>query len=527
MNTSDGDARDRGTVLILALVLVIVGGLIVVPLLTYASTVLKANRVVETKNTRIEAVEGGIRLAMSEPTELYSACAGTGPTSPRNDLATLAAPGLPAMQTSCWAIDTGSANKPGEQRYALTTVQVGSQLVIPAADPPDVTRPELDGTISSVWCTSKLAVPPAPPVPCGRPYPGNGNATTMAWQADLVDISTTNKVFLPFIPSPDSDPQPATGFVMPSWHPPCRLFFPGTYNDDVTISGATPVYFVSGIYHFKKTLRITGGANVVVGTGPEAGCVDSDSTAALSAIDTSGLFPNRRQVDGASGVGGTFVFGAEGRLVIDNATSGNVRFIMNRRLQASTKPEAVMNDVSIVTVNGVTTGGVTAALDIPGQINVPPSRIFSGSGTEPTGHGYTASTLVSPATAPVSCAPPAVFALTCPVVDINLTSAASVTVVVPGYIAAPQGAVMVSTTSGATANKGISFGGGVLAAQLAVGPSIPASLQVGVVETIVQRTFKVVTTTTVGVPKVTATAIVQVNESGGYAINSYTVETGV
>jgi hypothetical protein len=86
---------------------------------------------------------------------------------------------------------------------------------------------------------------------------------------------------------------------------------------------------------------------------------------------------------------------------------------------------------------------------------------------------------------------------------------------------------MVSTASGAEANKNVSFGGGVLAAQVAIGPSVPASLQVGVVETIVQRTFKVVTTTTEGTPKVVATAIVQVNESGGYAINSYTVETGV
>lgn len=522
MTTSDSEERDRGSIVILALVLVIIGSLIVLPLLTYASTVLKSNSVVQTKTTRVEAVEGGIRVAMSEPTELYTACAGTGPTTPRNDLATLKGPGLPLMRTSCRKISDGRTNKPGEQRYALTTVQVGSQLMNPAADPLDPTRPELDGTIASVWCTSKLA---AVPVPCGRPYPGNGNATTTAWQADIAQTSTTSKVFVPFIPPPDSDPQPSTGFVMPSWHPPCRLFFPGTYNDDVTISGSTPAYFVSGIYHFKKTLRITGGADVVVGTGPALGCVDSDSTAVLSAVDASGLYPNRRQVDGASGVGGTFVFGAGGRLVIDNTTSGNVSLVMNRRLQASTKPEAVMNDVSIVTVNGVTTGGVTTALDIPGQLNVPPSQVRS-SVTEPAAHGYTASTLISTATAPASCAPPAVFAATCPVIDINMSSAASVKVVVPGYVATPQGTVMVSTASGAATNKNVSFGGGILAAQVAVSPVRPASLQAGVVETVVQRTFKVQTTTTEGLPKVTATAIVQVNESGGYAINSYTVESG-
>ena len=47
--------------------------------MSYASAVLKANHVVETKNTRVEATEGGIRLAMYDPTKLYTACLG-GPT---------------------------------------------------------------------------------------------------------------------------------------------------------------------------------------------------------------------------------------------------------------------------------------------------------------------------------------------------------------------------------------------------------------------------------------------------------------
>ena len=126
-------------------------------------------------------------------------------------------------------------------------------------------------------------------------------------------------------------------------------------------------------------------------------------------------------------------------------------------------------------------------------------------------------------------ASPAAFTAACPVVDVNLSTAASVTVHIPGYIAVPQGTFAVTTAIGAEANKDISFGGGVLAAQVVVGPSVPTTpsmLQIGVVESIVQRKFKVVTRTTQGQPVVTATAIVQVNETGGYAINSYTVETG-
>jgi hypothetical protein len=529
MNAPSREPRDEGTVLILALVLVIIGSLIVLPLMSYASAVLKANKLVETKNTRVEATEGGIRVAMYDPTKLYTACLG-GPTIVKTLATPPAAPGVPSMQTTCTQVDTSSTNKPGEQRFALTTTQVGSELVIPPSDPDDVMRPELNGTISSVWCTSKLA---SSPVPCGKPYPNNGNAVTTTWQNDVDTASTTGKVFLPFIPPPDSDTQPASGFVMPAWADACRVFFPGTYNDDVVLDTNTPVYFVSGIYYFKKSLRITGsagaGTNVVVGTGPVPGCVDSDSTAALSAIDAAtGLYPNRKQIDGASGVGGTFVFGAEGRLVVDTASAGDISFVMNRRLQAASKPEAVMNDVSIVTVNGVTTGAATAALDLPAQLNVPPSRVLSSTpaNEEPAGHGYTSSTLVSPLAPAVSCASPAAFTTACPVVDVNLSTAASVTVHIPGYVAVPQGSLAVTTAGGAEANKDISFGGGVLAAQVAVGPSFPGELQIGVVETIVQRKFKVVTRTTQGQPVVTATAIVQVNETGGYAINSYTVETG-
>lgn len=523
MSRTRRHGSDEGTVLVLTLVLVIIGALIVLPLLSYASAVLVSNRIVETKNTRIEATEGGIRVAMYDPTKLYAACAG-GPTQVRTLATPPSAPGLPSMSSTCTEVGTGSTNKPGEQRYALTTTQVGSNLVIPPSDADDVSHPELSGTISSTWCTSKLATPA---IPCGKPYPGNGGAVTTAWQADIAATSTTDKVFVPKIPAPDSDSQPATGFVMPSWHQPCRVFFPGTYNDDVTITGSTPVYFVSGIYYFKKTLRITGGATVVVGTGPEAGCVDSDSTAALSAVDSAtGLYPNRKQIDGASGVGGTFVFGGQGRLVVDTTTAGDISFIMNRRLQAASKPEAVMNDVSIVTINGVTVGSVTSALDIPNQLNVPPSVVLSDATGEPATHGYTSSTLLSPATAPVSCAPPAVIGANCPVVDVNLGTTASVIVDIPGYIAVPQGSIAVTTATGMAANKSVSFSGGVLTAQIAVSAVVPSFFQMGVVETIVQRKFEVVTTTTSGSPKVTATAIIQVNESGGYAINSYTVETG-
>jgi hypothetical protein len=513
---------DEGSALIICLFLMAVTGFFILPIMSYTMTVLQGNKVVKDKASRSEAVRGGLRVALLDPTKLYSACKSAGPTV-SVDLATppSTSSGLPSLSTKCFKVADAFQNLPDQQRWALTTTQNGSQVVIPPPDP-------IDGTISALWCTSKLSVPQ---IPCGKAYPGNGSATTNAWWQPGVanSTSTANQIFVPFLPASDLDIQPRTGFNMPSWNPggECNVFFPGTYPDDVVITGTKPAYFVSGIYYFKKTLRITGGATVVVGTGATPGCVDSDSTAAFYAEVSPGVYPNQDQLDGASGVGGTFVFGEDGRFVIDDAVAGSaVNFTMNRRVQQVGKPEEVMNDVSIVSVNGVP-GATTTDLDIPLQLNVPASKVLHTTVTEPLSHGYSASLLVSTATAPVSCAPPPTAVTpACPIIDINFGTTRTVNVKIPGYVAVPQGSFSLVTATGMAAGKTISFGGGVLAAQVAVSAVLPASLQIGVLNPVVQKTFKIVTTTTSGTPKVTSTSLVQVNETGGYSINSMVVQTG-
>ena len=51
--------RDEGSVLILVLAMIVISALIVVPTLTYATTVLKTNSVVVQKTKRQEAVKAG------------------------------------------------------------------------------------------------------------------------------------------------------------------------------------------------------------------------------------------------------------------------------------------------------------------------------------------------------------------------------------------------------------------------------------------------------------------------------------
>ena len=68
------DNRDEGSVLLLVLAMIVVGSLIVIPTMTYAVTVLKANSVLSDKTQRFEAVKAGMRTALYDPLELYRTC---------------------------------------------------------------------------------------------------------------------------------------------------------------------------------------------------------------------------------------------------------------------------------------------------------------------------------------------------------------------------------------------------------------------------------------------------------------------
>jgi hypothetical protein len=48
----------------------------------------------------------------------------------------------------------------------------------------------------------------------------------------------------------------------------------------------------------------------------------------------------------------------------------------------------------------------------------------------------------------------------------------------------------------------------------------------GIVNRVVQKTFKVVSTTQTGAPVVVSTALVQVNDYGEFVVNSWQVATG-
>jgi hypothetical protein len=514
--------RDEGSSMIIALVVMVVGALMVLPVMGYTMSVLRTNKSSSAKLARVEVVEGGLRATLYDPLKLYQACVDSGYST----AVQLAAPPDLNIESECTTVGSSLQDVPSDQHYALTTTQVGSNAVIPA---PYVAAPEeveLDGTISPTWCTSMVPVGDAGKVPCGKPYPANGDLDPLRWLGATSHESGGGAIFVPYLPPVANAFAYAGGYDMIEG--PCRVFFPGRYVDDVVITGSTPVYFASGIYYFEKTVRISGDANVVVGAGSTPGCVESDAVAVADAINVPfDAYSN--------GVGGTWVFGQNGRLVIDTATpstGAGVNLVFNRRLVANTDPEAVMNEVSIMSVNGVLAGTATVDLDIDLDgdleakidLHVPATQVLGDPPVDAVNHLYKASNLVSTFGPPVSCAISASVP-GCPIIDINLGTTAPVNVKIPGYVSIPQGMLSLVVADGANVNKRIAFGGGILAAQMAVSAVVPDFLQLGLLNPVVQKTFKIVTRTVSGSPRLVATAQVQVNETGGYAINSWVVKS--
>jgi hypothetical protein len=271
------------------------------------------------------------------------------------------------------------------------------------------------------------------------------------------------------------------------------------------------------VYYFENTVTFGAGSNVVVGEGAIEGCT-TNSEAAFYAL-------NAPSVINISGIGGTFVFGAAGRMVItDSGTANGPRLRFNARLVDPTDVgNSVSSGVSIETVNGVTSGSTSSVdLVLPGQLQVPKSTTETnpGDSTPPVdaaSTGYHPNTLV-PTVAPA--APVA------PVIDIQLTGTNTTTIYIPGYVSTPQGTINVTVGAGQGVNKSLQMVGGILAANLTQSADLPADNQLGVVNRIVQKTFKIVSTTTSGTPRITSVAIVQVNDFGEFAINSWVTSAG-
>jgi hypothetical protein len=461
--------RDEGSALVIAMAFVLIGALLVTPMMQYAIVVTRTGTTQKIKLERAEAVKGAFRTAMSDPSKLYEACSNSG----LHNEVVLAGPQLGVdIVTECTTVKDSLELDDSTLRVAIATTYLASSAPV--------------GTVGSV-------------------YPGTSDVT--AWVNDTSLASEGDKILLPQLPAHSLTHPSSAGYAMPAWVGTCRVFFPGTYNDPITITSSEPVYFTSGIYYFDNTITISGSANVVVGGGTVPGCT-SDQEAAFEAIGA----PNNHNI---SGYGATFIFGGAGRLVFTDSIAGSGPSLQfNSRLVAETDIASLPSrSVSILSVNGVDGGGSAINLDIPGQIFVPASTNASNPPVQAMVDGYEPSTL----------RPDGLGTPVPAIIDVNLTTAGPATLWIPGYVGVPQGYINVSVAPGMSAAKNVQMVGGVLAGWWAQTVDQPETLNLGIINRVVQKTFKVVSRTTAGSPQVVSTAIVQINDYGEYVVNAWEI----
>lgn len=319
--------RDRGSVLPLVLVLIVVAGFIVVPVMTYTASVLRANSVVTNKTKQLEAAKGGLRAALGSPKNVFTTCAAADV-----DLDPQPTINGYTVDNQCWLVDdVGSIEALGGQiPFGSTSMQLRSSV------PADF----VVGTAGTSDPVSAAAV------------------ATDWWEANSSDLPLDSKIWVPNLPRQPTTVRDNTPFDMPAAFG-CKVFFPGHYTEPAplelnpAVMGTNHVYFASGVYYFEQPIIVSGDIDVVVGYGIEDfgdACADDLQVAANVQGD-----PGSFAIDGG---GATWVFGGDARLAVDDA-SGSPRIRFNQRYAGSYELAALPYEgfdrgrrINIIAVNG-------------------------------------------------------------------------------------------------------------------------------------------------------------------------------
>ncbi len=362
--------EDRGAILVMVLVMMVIGAFVVLPIMVYTTSVFRAGRVQTDKAEAIELARGGTWVALSNQEDLYDLC--TGGTLPAS---------LEGVTTTCSVVETETLRPAAEIPFHVATVQSDIQV------PPDIVAGLGDPSAAYVNPNSTVTNPDDYDVWLDIPD----------WSSD----SSANKVWLPDLPVQATSSGGTRDTVMlPGTQDPlyasCRVFFPGTFTNPITI--AEPAYFASGVYYFTEPITIANGADVVVGSGAEGGC-----TTDFEAIAFAQTVPDPLNM---SGIGGTFVLGDDASVVVDDSGVGDIRFAMNQRYVSEDETSVLASsNVSIVSVNGThepLVGGEALGDDliVPGVIGIPASRVGTDGSPLAALSDYTPSNLTAKAYAP-------------------------------------------------------------------------------------------------------------------------------
>ena len=374
-----GPTRDRGAMLLMAMVFTIILGAVVASIATYATTGLRHLRVVQERADRLAAADGGMRY-MIEKLKLRQTLCTTAVAT--NGYTTVVPPSIngATIKVTCdrigylisdiqsWALVVTGQGVPSGS--SIFTTQGGNGLTKSFGGPvfmSDPGRLNVDAPAEikdgDLWYTgASCAIPFTPPtIP-------NLTFTPPFLRGPLCTLKRWDELFtapaLPPVPT-SVNPTPVT---MPSG---CKVFFPGKYT--VAPALAAQNYFASGDYYFEDVyLDITG---TVIG-------------GAADGTNGDGQFLTATQCDTAktaytgSGSGATFILGGSSRIYINNR--GGLEIMRRRQGISGTQGTKV---VGVQAVDSSNAGGgyKASTIDYASGQNIYESK--SGNNSDVAIHG--------------------------------------------------------------------------------------------------------------------------------------------
>ncbi len=358
-----GPRHDRGSTMLIALVLVVVLGSVAAALATYASVGLREAVVMRDRADLRASAEGGLRFGIERlrlgQTLCDSAVAGGGGApvpvpamlNGRSVSLTCTATANTTANANAWAaIVTGigtSAGTPAFVSLGASTKKITGPLYLAQPARTDLKAPIslIDGDLWYPDATCAAPTPPAVPNLTITPSPPRGTiCTTSTW--DQIAPAPT----LPPLPTVVDPPgrNDLDGLAN------CRVFFPGVYTSPPALDHEN--YFVSGNYYFSNFGQFDIGHAVVLGGRP-GGAALGETPSVMSAPNCTTALSNPVVIaaEAASGTtdkertGVTWILG--GNSSINVGVQGELELF--RRLQGQ-------HVVSLVAV-GTSGSGYTAS----------------------------------------------------------------------------------------------------------------------------------------------------------------------
>lgn len=567
--------RDAGSALPLVLALMVIGALIVIPMLRYTVSVMKHNTALSEKTQRVEAVRAGLRVALADPISLYETCRVAG----ENTQVTLASPPGFDVTTKCYSIGFATARDEDELRQGAVTTRVGQAppAMLQGLPSPVPTRTAPADWLADVTPKSETGKVWLPNLPVHGLNLRSPVGTQMA-----AGFATCTVYFPGTYPDPVVIGGP-TFFTSGVYYFENEVRVQGGASV-VVGGGATPgcttdqeaVFYAQNVpgTHNMSGLGATwvlGGNGRVVVTNDAAVSmqfnkryVEETDLGGLPAADVSIMTVNGGL--GGDGVTGT-PFAAAGlqvplSLVGSDGHPATDQGYLPSLLTPNWTPGGVPSTAPVAPARPTVIAGpgvarISWAAPATGAVSVTSYTVTASPGATtctftlatvgPSGPAcdidaldptltYTftvvasnivgdspASQASTPVTAavtnpPLDALPAPVVPEFFPVIALELSGPGAATVEIPGYVSAPQGRIAIDNPGG----QPIGIRGGILAAEIAVVDGRPAPIPVGFEKLEVQHKLRIVSTTSAG-PE-TSTAIVQVNQNGGNAVNSWEVQ---